>query len=166
MKKNQFTLADFNKKYPTENACLKEIFNRKFSHLKECPKCGKPFKYYKVSDRKCYVCQYCANQIHPLANTIFHKSDTPLKSWFYAIFLFSVSKNGVSAMSLSRASYTNSLTSLPQYFGRSFKLVQCVNLPSSFQKLSGNVFSPLMLMSCQIGEMLFGHYLDYNREYC
>jgi len=45
---------------------------------------------------------HCSYQLHPLAETIFHKSSTPLKSWFYAIYLFSVSKNGVAAKELER----------------------------------------------------------------
>lgn len=102
MLSNKFTINDFNKKYPDDDACIAEIFNKKFGSLKECPECKKPFKYYKVNNRKCYACQFCANQIYPLANTIFHKSDTPIRLWFYAIFLFSASKNGVSAKELER----------------------------------------------------------------
>ncbi len=98
----KFTIQDFNTKYPDEDSCIEEIFKQRFGQLTVCPTCKNPFKYYKVSDRKCYACQYCSNQIHPLANTIFHKSETPLKNWFYAIFLFSTSKNGVSAMELQR----------------------------------------------------------------
>lgn len=98
----KFTIQDFNTEYPTEEACIEEIFNQRFSSLTKCPVCKNPFKYYKVTDRKCYACQYCSNQIHPLTNTIFHKSETHLKNWFYAIFLFSTSKNGVSAMELQR----------------------------------------------------------------
>ena len=98
----KFTIQDFNTKFNSEEACLDEIFKQRFSSFDQCPVCKNPFKYYKVTDRKCYACQYCSNQIHPLANTIFHKSDTPLKNWFYAIFLFSTSKNGVSAMELQR----------------------------------------------------------------
>jgi hypothetical protein len=37
-----------------------------------------------------------------LAGTIFHKSDTPLKSWFFAIYLFGTAKNGVSTKELER----------------------------------------------------------------
>lgn len=40
--------------------------------------------------------------MYPLAGTIFNKSTTPLKKWFYAIYLFSVSKNGVAAKELER----------------------------------------------------------------
>lgn len=42
------------------------------------------------------------HQIHPLQGTIFEKSSTPLVKWFYAIFLFSKSKNGIAALELSR----------------------------------------------------------------
>jgi transposase-like protein len=71
--------------------------------MQACPKCGvtNP-SYYRVKNRECYECKDCGNQIHPLANTIFHKSSTSLKDWFYVIFLFSVAKNGVSAKEVER----------------------------------------------------------------
>lgn len=40
--------------------------------------------------------------MYPLADTIFRKSETSLWNWFYAIYQFSVSKNGVSAKELER----------------------------------------------------------------
>lgn len=98
----KFTIKQFNKKYPNDDACLQEIFNSRFSDLKECLHCKKPFSFYKVKNRKCYACAFCGHQLHPLADTIFHKSSTSLKNWFYAIFLFSVSKNGVAAKELER----------------------------------------------------------------
>jgi len=98
----KFTIKEFNNKYKTDEDCINEIFNNKFSESKECSSCNRSFKYHKVSNRKCYSCQFCGNQIHPLANTIFHKSETSLKLWFYAIFLFSCSKNGVSGKELQR----------------------------------------------------------------
>lgn len=100
--KEKFTIKDFNKMYPDDNACLDEIFNNRYSHLKSCPSCNKKTNFYKVKGRKVYACQYCGYQISPLANTIFHKSSTSLKDWFYSLYLFSVSKNGVSAKELQR----------------------------------------------------------------
>jgi len=98
----KFTINEFNKQYPNDDACLDEIFQSRFGHIKECPKCKKNTKFNRVIKRKCYCCQFCGYQLHPVANTIFHKSDTPLTKWFYALYLFSVSKNGVSAMELQR----------------------------------------------------------------
>lgn len=98
----KFTIRQFNEKYPTEDACLTEIFANRYGTLKKCPACKKDTKFYKVKGRKCYACQWCSYQLHPLADTIFHKSETPLKSWFFAIFLFANSRNGVSAKELER----------------------------------------------------------------
>ena len=99
----RYTINQFNQKFPTEKACLDFVFEQRYGDMLACPKCGvaEP-RYYKVNNRKCYECKDCGNQIHPLANTIFHKSETPLKSWLFAIYLFSVAKNGVSAKELER----------------------------------------------------------------
>jgi len=101
-----FTIKQFNAKYPDEESCLEDIFKNRYGTLIECPKCYKPATietgFSRVAGRKCYACQWCGFQIHPLADTIFHKSETSLKSWFYAIWLFSNSKNGVSAKELER----------------------------------------------------------------
>jgi predicted RNA-binding Zn-ribbon protein involved in translation (DUF1610 family) len=102
MKHERFTVKQFHEKYPNDNACLQEIFDKRYSGVKVCPECGKPFNYYRVKNRKCYACAFCGYQLHPLADTIFHKSSTGLKNWFFAIFLFSASKNGVSAKELER----------------------------------------------------------------
>lgn len=98
----EFTINDFNLKYPDDDACLNEIFKQRFSNLENCPACKNKAKFYKVSSRKCYACQFCGHQLYPLAGTIFHKSPTPLKTWFYAIFFFSGSKSGVAALELQR----------------------------------------------------------------
>lgn len=102
MSQPKYTIKDFNLKYPDEESCLEQLFNQRYGHFEFCPKCGKGFKYYKVKGRKCYECGECGNQISPTAGTIYHKSDTDLRLWFYAIFLFCSSKNGVSAKELER----------------------------------------------------------------
>ncbi|MEX1112851.1 MAG: IS1595 family transposase [Patescibacteria group bacterium] len=101
--KQRFTIADFNKQYPSDEACLDEVFQNRYGALKSCPGCGVvDTKFFKLKGRKAYSCMHCGHQLHPLAGTIFHKSATPLKNWFYAIYLFSTSKNGVSAKELER----------------------------------------------------------------
>lgn len=100
--KEKFTIKDFNRMYPDDNSCLDEIFKNRYEHLKVCPSCKRETNFYKVKGRKSYACQYCGYHISPLANTIFHKSSTSLKNWFYSIYLFSNSKNGVSAKELER----------------------------------------------------------------
>ena len=98
----RFTIAEFNKQYPNDAACLEAIFRNRYRALRTCPGCKAATKFHRVTHRKCYACQVCGYQLHPLADTIFHKSDTSLKSWFYAIYLFANSRNGVSAKELER----------------------------------------------------------------
>lgn len=99
----RYTKKDFEKEFPDDDACLESIFQNRYGNVDTCPKCGVvDTKFYRVKGRKCYACMHCGYQLHPLAQTIFHKSSTPLTQWFYAIYLFSVSKNGVSAKELER----------------------------------------------------------------
>lgn len=99
----RYTKRQFEAEYPNDDACLEAVFQNRFGDLTICPKCGVvDTKFYRVKKRQCYACMHCGYQLHPLAGTIFRKTTTPLKDWFYAIYLFSVSKNGVSAKELER----------------------------------------------------------------
>jgi transposase-like protein len=97
----KYTINNFNRNFPDENACLEFLFNLRYGKDYECPKCHKT-GFYRVSGRKCYACAWCSYQLHPLSGTIFHKSPTNLKDWLFAIFLISKSKNGVAAKEIQR----------------------------------------------------------------
>lgn len=100
----RYTLKQFKEQFPDGDACLQAVFDNRFGNLQCCPKCGVVgAKFYRVRKRPCYACAHCGHQLHPLANTIFRKSSTSLWSWFYVIYLFSISKNGVSAKEVERA---------------------------------------------------------------
>ncbi len=103
MKVPRYTVDNLHEQFPNDDVCLDFMFNQQYGNLAACAKCGvvNP-RYYRVRGRKCYACNDCGYQLSPLANTIFHKSDTSLKKWFYAIFLFGVGKNGVSAKEIER----------------------------------------------------------------
>ena len=44
----------------------------------------------------------CGNHLHPTAGTIFHKSSTSLHLWFYAMYLMTSTRCGISAKQLER----------------------------------------------------------------
>jgi hypothetical protein len=44
----------------------------------------------------------CGHHVHPTAGTIFHKSSTSLHLWFYAIYLITSTRCGISAKHLER----------------------------------------------------------------
>jgi transposase-like protein len=97
-----YTIKDFQKQFPDEATCLDFLFNARYPKGVTCPKCQKVTKHYRIANRKVYSCEFCGNQISPTAGTIFHKSDTPLKSWFHAMFLMASTKTGISAKQLER----------------------------------------------------------------
>jgi transposase-like protein len=99
--KTKYTVKDFNADFQTDADCLAFVFNMRYPNGATC-KCGKKDCFYPIRGRKCYCCSHCGYQISPTAGTIFHKSETPLRSWLFAMFLISNSKNGVSAMELQR----------------------------------------------------------------
>jgi transposase-like protein len=99
----RYTKNQFDEEFPDDNACLDRMFKDRYGDVDTCPSCGViGTKFYRVTGRKCYACEWCGYQLHPLAQTIFHKSSTSLRDWFYAIYLFSVGKNGVSAKEIER----------------------------------------------------------------
>lgn len=87
----KYSIKQFKRDFPTDEACLDYIFKLRYPQAQG---------YYKVKKRKCYSHKTTKHQIHPLAGTIFHKSSTSLCDWFFAIYLFAGSKNGVSAKEL------------------------------------------------------------------
>lgn len=102
-KTKKFTFKDFLERYPNDDACLEAIFKIRYGDLECCPKCAVAnAKFYKMKNRRCYACGECGYHIYPTAGTIMYSSQTKLTSWFYAIYLFTVSKNGVSAKELQR----------------------------------------------------------------
>ena len=67
----------------------------------KCEKCGRVGMFRKVTGRKQFVCP-CGKFVAPTAGTIFHKSATPLKDWFYVMYMMSTTRNGVSAKEVER----------------------------------------------------------------
>lgn len=99
--KDKFSLGSFLKKYKNDEACLEHIKEIKYPSGISCEKCKAVKDFSKVKNRPVYECS-CGYQISPLAGTIFEKTTTPLQYWFYAIFIMSVTRSGVSAKQLQR----------------------------------------------------------------
>jgi len=97
-----FGLQQFLKRYPSDEACLKELLHIRYPNGITCVNCKVIRKFYKIKNRPAYECAFCGKQIYPLAGTIFHKSSTSLKLWFYAIFIMTQTRSGVSAKQLER----------------------------------------------------------------
>jgi transposase len=98
----RYTIEHFNRDYPDEDACLERLRNRRYPDGSTCEKCGRESKYHRDAGRKSYSCQWCGHHVHPTAGTIFEKSTTSLRLWFYAIFKMASTRCGISAKQLER----------------------------------------------------------------
>lgn len=96
------TVREFFKKFPSDDSCLEHLFDVRYGQGHTCPKCERAARWYKIEAERAYSCQWCGNHLHPTVGTLFEKSRTPLQLWFYAIFLFTTTRHGVSAKELQR----------------------------------------------------------------
>ncbi len=98
----RYTLRDFERDFPDEDACLRYVFTLNYPDGVSCKVCKRVTKHYRVKSRRSFSCDLCGHHVHPTAGTIYHKSPTPLRTWFHAIYLMSTTRTGVSAKWLER----------------------------------------------------------------
>jgi len=98
----KYTITQFNKDFPDDDTCLEWLKNYLYPKGIICTQCGMVTKHHKVKSRQAYACDRCGKHVYPMADTIFEKSTTPLKLWFYAIFLISSTRCGISAKQIQR----------------------------------------------------------------
>src|SRR5262249_6353021 len=87
-----YNFKDLKRDFPTEESCLEFIFKVRFPRFRG---------WYRVKGRKAFA-NAAGKQIYPLKGTIFEKSDTPLVTWFKAIFFIVLSRKELSAKELER----------------------------------------------------------------
>lgn len=102
MKAQRLSVLSFHKQFPDNETCLAYLFKTLYPDP-TCPACGQTGKYHLRKGTAHYVCQCGGSNISPKAGTIFEHSSTDLVKWFFAIFLMSQSRNGVSAKELERS---------------------------------------------------------------
>jgi transposase-like protein len=97
-----YTLKDFQRQYPDDATCLEWLRNYLYPDGIYCETCEAVTKHHRVKSRPSYSCDHCGHHVHPTAGTIFHKSPTPLTTWFYAIYLMAQTRCGISAKQIQR----------------------------------------------------------------
>jgi len=133
-KQQKYTLRDFEKQFPDDDACLEWLKNYLYPDGIFCETCGKVTKHHKVASRKSYSCDYCGHHVHPTADTIYHKSSTPLRLWFYAVYLMASTRCGISAKQIEREIGVTYKTAW-----RMFKQIRSMLSEDGGEPLSGKV---------------------------
>ncbi len=103
-----YSLMEFMREYPDDEACLQQLWRDRCAPDGTntlCPKCRvvRAFQRYPMTQqRQSWTCTACGYHLHPTAGTIFHKSSTSLHLWFYAMYLMTSNRCGISAKQLER----------------------------------------------------------------
>jgi transposase-like protein len=102
---SSYSLMEFMREFPDDAACLDFLWHQRFANDSDqthCPKCDMQRKFSRVRSRPSYSCNHCGHHIHPTAGTIFHRSATSLHLWFYAMYLMTSTRCGISAKQVER----------------------------------------------------------------
>jgi hypothetical protein len=103
-----WNVLEFLAEYPDDETCLRHIWRERFAPDGEhafCQRCEteRVFKRYETAQKRpCWFCSACGFRIHPLKGTIFEGSSTSLRLWFYAMYLITSTRCGISAKHLER----------------------------------------------------------------
>ena len=94
------TLAEFEARFSTEEACLDYLFQLRWANGYLCPRCGHS-KGWRVR-RVLIECASCSYQTSVTAGTVFHRTRKPLTMWFRLIWWVTSLKTGASALGMQR----------------------------------------------------------------
>ena len=129
----KYTINDFNEQFPNDHACLEWLKTYLYPDGIFCKPCGKVTSHSRLPKLPAYSCNRCGSHTHPMAGTIFERSRTPLKIWFYAMFLMSATRCGISAKQIQRETGVTYKTAW-----RMFRQIRSL-LKESPQPMSGEV---------------------------
>ena len=95
------TYQEFRAWFPDDAACIDYLGQLRWPDGFVCPKCRSDRSWRTAKLQ--WVCAHCAQRTSATAGTIFHRSHTPLSTWFAAAWFVTSQKNGVSAAGLQQA---------------------------------------------------------------
>jgi transposase-like protein len=93
------TLRQFQLQFASEEACQEYLAACRWSEGYKCPRCAHDRGYALVGRRR-WQCAACRHQVSLTSGTILHNTKTPLTLWFWAAYLMTTDKRGVSALLL------------------------------------------------------------------
>jgi transposase-like protein/ribosomal protein L37AE/L43A len=95
------SLLAFSDQYGTEAQCREHVFEKRFGNGFICPKCGHNHGV-KIATRLLMQCAKCHYQVSVTSGTVMHNTKIPIQKWYFAIYLITSGKRGISAMELRR----------------------------------------------------------------
>jgi transposase-like protein len=95
------TIAEFHRRFPDDEACLRYLVETRWPDGFRCPGCGSA-NARLLTTRRLWQCRACRRQTSATAGTVLHRTRLPLTAWFSAAYLMTSLKPGISALQLQR----------------------------------------------------------------
>lgn len=97
------TLFEFQARFPDDDACERFLIDLRWPSGFRCPRCQHSGGL-RLAGRWVWQCRTpgCQRQTSATAGTILHRTQIPLRVWFWAAYLVTVQKPGISALQLQR----------------------------------------------------------------
>lgn len=95
------TYLEFRDWFVDDDACVDYLESLRWPDGFVCPECGGSGGW-RIAQRRMWMCPGCGRKTSVTAGTIFHRSHTPLSTWFAAAWFITSDKNGTSALALQR----------------------------------------------------------------
>ncbi|WP_281649235.1 IS1595 family transposase, partial [Parendozoicomonas sp. Alg238-R29] len=95
------SLPAFLSQYGKEEQCRDQFFQWRWPDGFECPLC-RCKEHCTLKRRELFQCNRCHHQTSLTTGTIMESTKLPFTTWFLAMYLMTQTKNGISALELSR----------------------------------------------------------------
>jgi transposase-like protein len=95
------TYQEFLDWFPDDRSCVEFLARLRWPDGFRCPGCSGGASWRTA--KGLWMCVGCGLKTSATAGTIFHRSHTPLSTWFGAMWFVTSQKNGVSALGLQQA---------------------------------------------------------------
>ena len=143
-------LLEIQRRFPTELACQKYLEKHRWPKGFWCRRCGGS-EASRIRSRHLHQCRGCRYQVSLTAGTIFHKTRTSLRRWFWLILLMSQNKHGVSMLEAQRLL---GIRSYKTVWGMTHKIRTAMAHRDTRYQLAGLV---------EFDEAVFGHKAEGKR---
>lgn len=94
-------VREFQAQFSSEEACRAYLAACRWPEGFVCSRCGNR-SAHELAELRRWQCTHCRRQVSVTAGTIMHNTKLPLSIWFWAAYLMSTDKRGISALLLQR----------------------------------------------------------------
>ena len=99
--KDDMSIPEFYKRFPTEDACHDFIVQERWNGQPNCTHCGHE-KHYQVKGSMGFKCAGCRKRFSVRHGTVMEGSKLPLQTWLLALYMMTTARKGISSVQFAK----------------------------------------------------------------